>query len=106
MSEAKRIAGKFRTSVPGVGPYCIEFSDNEIVSTRSEERQELIANAEQVKADHDALLTALTEASGWMIQPERFPLRSQSRKNCKSAHRLVSAAIKQVAQHAQKGNKG
>jgi len=31
------------TSVLGVGPYCIEFPDGEIITTRSEERQRQIA---------------------------------------------------------------
>jgi hypothetical protein len=68
MSEAKHAAGKFRTSVPGIGPYCVEFPDGEIVSTRSEERQDIIANAEQVKADRKALLTALRMAQKEIVE--------------------------------------
>lgn len=35
----------FRTSVLGVGPYCVEFDDGEIITTRLESRQRLIAAA-------------------------------------------------------------
>jgi hypothetical protein len=34
----------FKTTVLGVGPYCVEFPDGEIITTRSEERQKAIAN--------------------------------------------------------------
>lgn len=36
----------FKTTVIGVGPFCIEFPDGEIIHTRSEERQKLIASTE------------------------------------------------------------
>ena len=92
MSEAKCIAGKFRTSVLGIGPYCVEFPDGEIVSTRSEERQDIIANSEQLKADRDSLLEVL-----------RHAVARQGFSNIE----LVNArsVIAQVKQHTQKGNK-
>lgn len=33
----------FTTSILGMGPFCIEFEDGEIIQTRSEERQRQIA---------------------------------------------------------------
>ena len=38
----------FKTTVLGVGPFCIEFPDGEIITTRSEERQRLIAAAPEL----------------------------------------------------------
>ena len=35
----------FTTTVSGVGPFCIEFDDGEIVTTRTRKRQNLIATA-------------------------------------------------------------
>ena len=35
----------FTTSVRGLGPYCIEFDDGEIVTTRTRKRQNLVATA-------------------------------------------------------------
>jgi hypothetical protein len=35
----------FKTTVLGVGPFCIEFPDDEIITTHSEERQRLISAA-------------------------------------------------------------
>jgi hypothetical protein len=56
MSGAKKAVGMFRTSVPGIGPYCVEFEDGEIISTRSEARQKAIAGMEQLQEERDALL--------------------------------------------------
>lgn len=39
----------FRTTILGIGPFCVEFDDGEIVHTRSEERQKLIAAAPAMK---------------------------------------------------------
>jgi hypothetical protein len=39
-----------KTTVPGVGPFCVEFPDGEIVTTRSEERQRLLAAAPDLLA--------------------------------------------------------
>lgn len=33
----------FTTTVTGVGPYCVEFPDGEIIHTRTKDRQEAIA---------------------------------------------------------------
>lgn len=52
----------FKTSVLGVGPYCVEFADREILHTRSEERQRLIAAAPDLL---DALRTFVTAAKSW-----------------------------------------
>ena len=35
----------FKTDVIGIGPFCIEFADGEIITTRSAERQQAIASA-------------------------------------------------------------
>jgi hypothetical protein len=35
----------FKTTVTGLGPFCVEFDDGEIVTTRTFERQCLIAQA-------------------------------------------------------------
>ncbi len=35
----------FKTTVLGVGPFCVEFDDGEIVTTRDESRQRLIGAA-------------------------------------------------------------
>jgi hypothetical protein len=40
----------FQTTVRGVGPYCVEFDDGEIVTTRTAERQALIGAAEDMLA--------------------------------------------------------
>lgn len=42
--QAERVK-LFKTTVLGVGPYCIEFPDGEIIHTRSEDRQLAIAAA-------------------------------------------------------------
>ena len=39
------MAKMFKTTVSGIGPYCVEFDDGEIIHTRSEFRQRLIAAA-------------------------------------------------------------
>lgn len=41
----------FKTTVLGVGPYCIEYPDGEIITTRSETRQQHIASLERQVAD-------------------------------------------------------
>jgi hypothetical protein len=33
----------FKTTVTGIGPFCVEFGDGEIITTRSEARQKLLA---------------------------------------------------------------
>jgi hypothetical protein len=44
----------FKTSVLGVGPFCLEFEDGEIIHTRSEDRQKLIARAIELLPELDA----------------------------------------------------
>ncbi len=39
------MANLFKTDVLGIGPFCVEFDDGEIVTTRDEKRQHLIAAA-------------------------------------------------------------
>lgn len=39
----------FKTTVAGIGPFCVEFEDGEIVTTRSEARQKLIHAAGTLK---------------------------------------------------------
>jgi hypothetical protein len=38
----------FKTTVTGVGPFCVEFDDGEIITTRTEARQRLIAAAPEL----------------------------------------------------------
>lgn len=42
----------FKTSVAGVGPFCVEFDDGEIIATRSEDRQRRIALVESASRAH------------------------------------------------------
>jgi len=49
----------FTTTVAGVGPYCIEFADGEIITTRTEERQKLIAAAYLMANACKAAVTSL-----------------------------------------------
>lgn len=44
-SSLHQQAKLFRTDVSGIGPFCVEFPDGEIITTRSEKRQKLIAQA-------------------------------------------------------------
>lgn len=44
----------FKTTVLGVGPFCIEFEDGEIIHVRTEERQKLIARAIEMIPEVDA----------------------------------------------------
>ena len=39
----------FKTTVAGIGPFCVEFEDGEIITTRSEARQKLIRAAGTLK---------------------------------------------------------
>ena len=64
MSGAKKTVGMFRTSVPGIGPYCVEFEDGEIISTRSEARQKAIAGMEQLQEERDALQAEVSVLRG------------------------------------------
>lgn len=51
MSEVKL----FKTSVLGMGPFCIEFPDGEIVTTRSEHRQRDIADTQALRDENTRL---------------------------------------------------
>lgn len=42
-ARAGEVAKVFKTTVVGVGPWCVEFSDGEIVTCRTEERAKVIA---------------------------------------------------------------
>ena len=42
------MAKTFKTSITGIGPFCIEFEDGEIISTRSLRRQKMIANMDAI----------------------------------------------------------
>ena len=103
MSEANHTTKKFRTDVLGIGPYCVEFSDGEIVSTRSQERQNLIANAERLQDENDALLASkkellkiLNEASKWMLNISNFPEGSTSWHDCYGVRQRVDDALLQI----------
>jgi hypothetical protein len=56
----------FVTTVSGVGPFCIEFADGEIVTTRTEDRQRLIAAAPE-------LLEALKDVVNYFWNPNCNP---------------------------------
>ena len=53
---------EFKTTVAGVGPFCVEYADGEIVTMRHEELQHLLAAA---PAMYDALHRAVTEMEFW-----------------------------------------
>ncbi len=53
--KTKTEAKLFQTSVRGVGPFCIEFTDGEIVTTRNHARQLLIVAAPETAAERDRL---------------------------------------------------
>jgi len=55
--EAAQAPKLFLTTVLGIGPYCVEYADGEIVHTRSEDRQHLFAAAHE-------LLEALKTTAG------------------------------------------
>lgn len=57
MSEPK----VFKTTVRGIGPWCVEFSDGELVTCRTEQRAKAIAGI----VDHD-MLAALHEVSEYL----------------------------------------
>jgi hypothetical protein len=53
---------EFKTTVAGVGPFCVEYADGEIVTMRHEELQHLLAAA---PAMYEALHRAVTEMEFW-----------------------------------------
>ena len=40
---AEREPKIYKTTIAGIGPWCVEFDDGEIITTRTEERAKLIA---------------------------------------------------------------
>lgn len=68
--DGRRQGGKepelFTTTVAGIGPYCVEFPDGEIIHTRTEERQRLIAAAPRM-FDRIATLAAAGDAEAIAI---------------------------------------
>ena len=70
--EAAQAPKLFLTTVLGIGPYCVEYADGEIVHTRSEDRQRLIAAApEMLEALRiaEAALTHVRPESCWATGP-------------------------------------
>lgn len=56
----------FKSTVLGIGPWCVEFPDGEIIHTRSEERQRLIAAAPDLLQAAQRLLAAMDDYDGGM----------------------------------------
>jgi hypothetical protein len=62
----------FLTRVRGVGPWCIEFDDFEIITTRRADRAQLIAAAPELLATAEALEEHIKRGAP---QPEGHALR-------------------------------
>jgi hypothetical protein len=60
----------FKTSVLGVGPWCVEFSDGEIVHCRTEERAKLIAAATELLSAAQAAWNCIGELSPTQARAE------------------------------------
>jgi len=50
------MAKTFKTSITGIGPFCIEFEDGEIISTRSLRRQKMIANMDTILKEMKSMI--------------------------------------------------
>ena len=66
---------KFTTTVLGLGPYCVEFSDGEIITTRKKERQDAIALCEAAADRIEALEAQLVSDIRAETEIERLETR-------------------------------
>ncbi len=46
----------FKTTVLGIGPFCVEFEDGEIITTRMESRQQLLSSAPEMLEALEAMM--------------------------------------------------
>ena len=72
MTKTKEFPKLFKTTILGIGPFCVEFADGEIICVYTEERQHLIAVAPELLC---ALrnMTALANNMRETIEGGNFP---------------------------------
>lgn len=65
----------FKTTVTGVGPWCVEFPDGEILAMRTESRANLVANASVVTdllAEVGSLLNTIRAQDGVPYHDQKY----------------------------------
>ncbi len=67
----------FKTSVSGVGPFCVEFPDGEIIHTRTELRQHLIAASADLLQACEAALTLLEHSKNVHHSEETYKVYAE-----------------------------